>query len=115
MKGNGKSLIVQVLIAMVVVWLTSVFTPGISARGGIGTLFFAAVAIGLIQWALSSFLGLDRSPVQKGLSGFAVTALILYIAGKLVSGLRVTIFGALIGALVLGVVEAIIPSGIFRS
>ncbi|MDO5690015.1 MAG: phage holin family protein [Tissierellia bacterium] len=114
-KNNIFGLIVQIVIAMFVVWLTALLTPGISATGGLGTLFWAALAIGVIQWALSNFLGLDRSPIGKGLSGFLVTAVVLYGAGMVVSGLNVTLIGALIGALILGVVEALIPSGVFRS
>ena len=38
-----------------------------------------------------------------------MTAIILYVTGMLVSGLNISIVGALIGALVMGIVEAILP------
>ncbi|MDO5718111.1 MAG: phage holin family protein [Tissierellia bacterium] len=111
---NVVGLIIRIVLAMLVVWLTSVLTPGMSVQGGFGTLAIAALAIAIIQHLLATLTGLERSGLAKGISGFLVTALILFLAGKVVSGFNVSIIGALIGGLVLGVVEMLIPGGSFK-
>ena len=106
-KNTITGFIIRLVVSMIVVAITAFLVPGISNSNGIGTLALAAIAIAVIQHLLAVFLGL--SSAAKGLTGFLVTALVLFLTGKLVSGFDVSILGALIGGLLFGVVDAIIP------
>jgi len=49
-------------------------------------------------------------PVRtKGITGFVLAAVIIYITQFFVAGYSVTLLGAVIGALVYGIIDAIIP------
>jgi uncharacterized membrane protein YvlD (DUF360 family) len=48
------------------------------------------------------------------LTGFLVSAAILYLTRYIVDGFSITLFGALLGALVLGIVDFIIPGRRFK-
>lgn len=113
--GNNKStlggLVIRILLGALVIGITAFFTPGFRNSGGPFALIIAAIVIGLLDYLVVNFTGLDASPFGKGVVGFLVTAVILYVTGMLVSGLDISVIGALIGALVMGVVESIIPVG----
>ena len=106
-KTGIVGLILRLVVSMIVVAVTTFLVPGMSNSGGFGTLAIAAIVIAIVQHILASVFGLSRA--AKGLSGFLVTALILFLAGKFVSGFNVSVIGALIGGLLFGVVDAIIP------
>ena len=106
---NIVGLIVRILVGALVVAITAFFTPGFSNSGGITSLVIAAIVIGVLEYLVVTFTGLSASPFGKGIAGFNMTAIILYVTGMLVSGLNISIVGALIGALVMGIVEAILP------
>jgi uncharacterized membrane protein YvlD (DUF360 family) len=52
----------------------------------------------------------DASPFGKGFKGFVIAAIILYVAQFIVPNMSVTIIGAILGALVIGIVDAIFPA-----
>ena len=45
----------------------------------------------------------------RGIAGFLVAAIILYVTKFIVPGFNISLWGAIIGALVIGVVDAIMP------
>lgn len=100
-------LLLRLVVSMVVVAVTAFFVPGMKYAGGFKTLALIAIVIAVVQQILDSAFGLSRS--AKGCSGFLVTALILFITGKLISGFTVSILGALIGGIIFGGVDALIP------
>lgn len=104
----GK-LIVKIIVAALAIAIAAFFTPGMSNEGGIASLILAAIVIGVLDWAILKLTKIDASPFGRGFVGFIVAAVILYITGMIVDGFTVTLFGAIIGALILGIVDAIIP------
>lgn len=106
---NIGGLIIRILVGALVVAITAFFTPGFRNTGGIFSLIIAAIVIGVLEYLLVTFTGLSASPFGKGVGGFIMTAVVLYVTGMLVSGLEISIIGSLIGALVMGIVEAILP------
>ncbi|GAA0084592.1 phage holin family protein [Clostridium sp. CTA-7] len=107
---NGSILgwIGRLIIVAIVLGLTSFFTPGFSING-LWSYLLAAVVITVLDYLVESFMGVDASPFGKGLKGFVIAAIILYVAQFLVPNMRVSIFGAIIAALVIGVLDAIFP------
>ncbi len=55
-------------------------------------------------------MGVDASPFGKGVKGFIIAAVIIYFAQFLVPHMRVSIIGAILAALVIGVLDAVFPS-----
>lgn len=108
---NGSILgwIGRLILVAVVLGITSFLTPGFSING-LWSYLLAAVVITALDYLIESFMGVDASPFGKGVKGFIVAAVILYLAQFLVPNMRVSIVGALIAALVIGVLDAIFPS-----
>lgn len=109
-KNNGFNivgLIMRLILSMIVVGLTNIIVPGMSNKGGFWNLAIIAIVIALIQHFISILTG--KSKAANGVSGFITMALVLYLAGKFVSGFQVSILGALIGGLVYGLVDSLIP------
>ena len=63
--------------------------------------------IGVLDYLIQKFTGVNASPFGRGLSGFLVAAIILYVTKFIVPGFNISIWGAIIGALVIGIVDAI--------
>lgn len=99
----GRFIFVAIILA-----ITSYLTPGFSIRG-LWSFLLASVIIIVIDYLVESFMGVDASPFGKGLKGFIIAAVIIYLTQFLVPNMRVSIIGALIAALVIGILDAIIP------
>lgn len=98
----------RLVITAVVLAITAFFTPGFRITG-IWALIVGAIVITLVDYLIEKFTGIDASPFGRGIVGFAVAAAIIYFTQFLVAGFAVTFWGAIIGALVIGVLNAIIP------
>ena len=102
-------LLIKVLVSGLAILLTSALSIGIQTDG-YTTAFLAAVVIGVLDWVINKFTGVDASPFGRGAVGFIVAALILFITGRIVDGFNVTIIGSLVGAIVLGIVDSFLPA-----
>lgn len=105
---NIGELLLRVLITSLVVAIAAYFTPGFTIDG-LWSLLLAAVVIGVLDYLIQKFTGVNASPFGRGLSGFLVAAIILYVTKFIVPGFNISIWGAIIGALVIGIVDAIMP------
>ena len=97
-----------ILIA-VILMITSFVTPGFSING-IWSFLIAAVVISALDYFVEMLMGVDASPFGKGIKGFVIAALIIYIAQFLVPNMGVTIIGAILAAIVIGILDAIFPA-----
>ena len=105
---NLGHMLIRVLVTAIVVAIAAYFTPGFTIDG-IWSLVLAAAVIGILDHLVQRFTGVNASPFGRGISGFLVAALILYVTKFIVSGFNISVWGALIGALVIGVVDAVMP------
>ena len=55
-------------------------------------------------------MGVDASPFGKGIKGFIIAAIIIYLAQFLVPNMGVTIIGAILAAIVIGILDAVFPA-----
>ena len=92
----------------VILAITAFFTPGFTINN-IWTLMIAAVVLTGIDYLVSKFTGLDASPFGKGFVGFALAAITLYVTQFFVAGYSISWMAAIIGALIYGVVDYLIP------
>ena len=100
----GRCIIMAIILAIV-----SFFTPGFSIRG-MWSFVIAAVIISLLDLGVEWIMKVDASPFGKGFKGFLLAAVILYVAQFLVPNMSVSIIGALLGALAIGILDAVFPT-----
>lgn len=103
--------IVRLILFAIVLGVTSFFTPGFSING-LWSFLLAAVIISIVDYLIEVFMGVDASPFGKGIKGFIVAAIIIYLTQFLVPNMSSSIIGALIAALIIGILDAIIPGRI---
>lgn len=101
-------IIIRIITTAIVLAIAAFITPWFSISG-IGTLIIASIVIGILVYFVGKLLGLGASPFGRGITGFAVTVIVLYLTKLLVSGFEMNLLGAILGALVIGIVDAIIP------
>ena len=101
-------LITRFLVGAIILSITAALTPGFSISN-IWALLGASIALAVIDYAVSSLIGKDISPFGKGISGFLLAAAVIYTTQFFIAGMAVSFTGALLGSLVYGVVDMIIP------
>ena len=111
-ENNGASTVWQIvgrfITAAIVLAITAFFTPGFSINN-IWALALAAVVLTVLDYLIIKFTGLDASPFGKGFVGFALAAITLYVTQFFVAGYSISWMAAIIGALIYGVVDYLIP------
>lgn len=107
-RGGIFSVIIRFIVNAIVLLVVSYIVPGFFVAGFWAALF-AAIVISILDYAVEAIFRIDASPFGRGLSGFIVAAVIIYLTQYVVGGVSVSILGALIAALVIGLVNMIIP------
>ena len=100
--------IVRVIVGAVVLFITQAVTLGFRISG-VWTLLLAAVVLAVLDYLVEKLLGMDATPFGRGLSGFILAAVIIYVIQFIVPGYSVTLIGAILGALIYGLVDMIVP------
>jgi putative membrane protein len=101
--------IVRFVVSALVLMLVGFLVPGFRVTGFANALF-AAVVIAALGWVAEAVLGRRVSPQGRGLVGFVTAAVVIYLAQFIVMGMRVSVLGALLASLVIGVVDALVPT-----
>lgn len=111
-ENNGTSIVWQIvgrlITAAIVLAITAFFTPGF-AINNIWSLAIAAVVLTVLDYLIVKFTGLNASPFGKGFVGFVLSAVILYVTQYFVAGYSISWLAAIIGALIYGIVDYLIP------
>jgi uncharacterized membrane protein YvlD (DUF360 family) len=100
--------LLRLVVGAVVLAITSYFTPGFSISSWL-SLAIAAVVLAVLDLLINMISGINAAPFGRGISGFILAAVIIYSIKFFVPGYNITLFGALIGAVVYGIVDAVIP------
>ena len=98
----------RLVTAAIVLAVTAFFTPGFTINN-IWTLAIAAIVLTVIDYLIVKFTGLQASPFGKGFVGFVLAAITLYVTQFFVSGYSISWMAAIIGAVIYGIVDYIIP------
>ncbi|QDX92946.1 phage holin family protein [Brevibacterium sp. JNUCC-42] len=100
--------VIRFIVAAIVLMFVGFLVPGFAVNG-FWTALIAAVVIALIGWGVESIFGDKTSPYNRGIVGFVVSAIVIYLTQFLVPGFRVTVLGALLASLVIGIIDLFIP------
>ena len=98
----------RLVTAAIVLAVTAFFTPGFTINN-IWSLALAAIVLTIIDYLIVKFTGLDATPFGKGFVGFILAAVTLYVTQYFVAGYSISWIAAIIGAIIYGVVDYIIP------
>ncbi|CAG7633428.1 phage holin family protein [Paenibacillus allorhizosphaerae] len=102
--GHLVRFIVSALMLIIVSWIV----PGFSV-GGFWSAFFLALVIAVAAWVIEGVFGKRITPFGRGIVGFLVSALVIWLAQFIVSGVSTSIIGAILAALVIGIIDLFIP------
>ncbi|WP_016696521.1 phage holin family protein, partial [Rhodococcus rhodochrous] len=100
--------VIRFVVAAVVLMFVGFLVPGFSVNN-FWTALIAAVVIALLGWVVEAFFGDRISPYNRGIVGFLVSAVVIYLTQFVVTGFYVTILGALLASLVIGIIDLFIP------
>ncbi|HOQ36472.1 MAG TPA: phage holin family protein [Acetivibrio sp.] len=105
---NITHFIIRLVVGAIVLAITAFLTPGFSITG-FWPLIISAVILAALDYLVLRFLGVNATPFGRGISGFILSAAIIYITQYFVAGYSVTLLGAILGAVIYGIVDAFIP------
>ena len=100
--------LIRLVTGTAVLFITAFLTPGFTISG-LWTLLLAALVLAALDYFTVKILGANATPFGRGITGFLLAAVLLYITQYFVPGYEITLLGALLGALVYGIVDLIIP------
>ncbi|WIV20460.1 phage holin family protein [Paenibacillus polygoni] len=101
--------IVRFIVAAIVLLLVSWIVPGFSVHG-FGSALLLALVIALLGWVVESIFGKRVSPFGRGIVGFLVSALVIWLSQYIVNDVSASILGALLAALVIGIIDIFVPT-----
>lgn len=100
--------IFRLILVALILSLTSFLTPGFTIVG-LWPILAASVVITTIDYFAERSMGVDAKPFGRGIKGFLITAVILYITQYIVPNMNVSVLGAVLAAVVIGLLDAVIP------
>ena len=98
----------RLVTAAIVLAITAFFTPNFSINN-IWSLALAAVILTVMDYLIVKLTGLHASPFGKGFVGFLLAVITLYLTQYFVAGYSISWMAAIIGALIYGVIDYIMP------
>ena len=98
----------RLVTAAIILAITAFFTPGFTINN-IWALAAATIVLTVIDYLITRFTGLHASSFGKGFVGFVLAVVTLYVTQFFVAGYSITWMAAIIGALIYGVIDYILP------
>ncbi|WP_138752568.1 phage holin family protein [Paenibacillus sinopodophylli] len=100
--------VIRFIVAALVLMLVGFIVPQFSV-GGFWSAFFLALVIAALGWVIEGIFGKRVTPFGRGIVGFIASAAVIWIAQFIVGGVTVTLLGAILAALVIGIIDLFIP------
>ena len=106
--GTVGQIIGRFIVAAIILGITAFFTPGFSINN-IWALALATIILSVMDYLIVKFTGLHSSAFGKGFVGFILAVITLYLTQYFVAGYSISWMAAIIGALIYGVIDYIMP------
>ena len=106
--STAWQIIGRLFTAAIVLAITAFFTPGFSINN-LWALALAAIVLTVMDYLIVKFTGLHSIAFGKGFVGFVLAVITLYVTQFFVAGYSISWVAAIIGALIYGVIDYIIP------
>ena len=106
--GTLGQMVGRFIVASIILGITAFFTPGFSINN-IWALGVAAIVLTVMDYLIIKFTGLHAMAFGKGFVGFVLAVVALYATQYFVAGYSISWFAAIVGALIYGVIDYIMP------
>ncbi len=106
--GTVGQIVGRFIVAAIILGITAFFTPGFSINN-IWSLAISAIVLTVMDYLIIKFTGLHAMAFGKGFVGFVLAVVILYATQFFVAGYSISWMAAIIGALIYGVIDYIMP------
>lgn len=106
--GTFGQIVGRFIVAAIILGITAFFTPNFSISN-IWALALAAVVLTAMDYIIVKITGLQAVAFGKGFVGFILAAITLYATQFFVAGYSISWMAAIIGALIYGVIDYIMP------
>ena len=101
--------IIRFIVAALIILFMGFLIPGFHIVGFWDALLAAAV-IAALGWVAEALFGRHMSPYGRGIVGFVAGAIVIYGVQFVVPTMSVSVVGALLASLVIGVIDAFVPT-----
>src|SRR5690606_20369772 len=102
--------VIRFIVAAFVLMFVGFIVPQFEV-GGFWSALFLALVIAALGWIIEGIFGRRVSPFGRGVVGFIISALVIWLAQFIVGGVTVTLLGAVLAALAVGIIDLFIPVG----
>lgn len=99
---------IRFIVSALVLLFVGFLVPQFSV-GGFGSALLLALVIAAAGWIVEGIFGKQISPFGRGIVGFITSAFIIWLAQFVVGDVSVTWIGAILAALVIGIIDLFIP------
>jgi len=106
--GSVGQVVGRFIVAAIILGITAFFTPNFTINN-IWSLAVAAIVLSVMDYLIVKFTGLHAMAFGKGFVGFVLAVVTLYVTQFIVSGYSITWIAAIIGALIYGIIDYILP------
>ena len=106
--GTVGQVVGRFIVAAIILGITAFFTPGFSINN-LWSLAISAIVLTVMDYLIVKFTGLHAMAFGKGFVGFVLAVVVLYATQFFVSGYSISWMAAIIGALIYGVIDYIMP------
>ena len=100
--------IVRFVVSALVLLVVGFIVPGFSV-GGFWSALFLAIVIAALGWIIEGLFGKRVTPFGRGIVGFLASAAVIWVAQFIVGDMDVSILGAILAALAIGIIDLFIP------
>ena len=107
MSSMGQ-IITRFIVSTIILGITAFFTPNFSISN-IWALGLAAIVLTVMDYIIVKATGLQAVAFGKGFVGFVLAVVTLYATQFFVAGYSISWVAAIIGALIYGVIDYILP------
>ncbi|HLS89097.1 MAG TPA: phage holin family protein [Sphingobacteriaceae bacterium] len=101
--------VIRFVVSALVLLLLGFILPGFRIMGFVNALL-AALAIAVIGYIVEALMGQRVSPQNRGIIGFLTAAVVIWLTQFIVPSMEVSIIGALLASLVIGIIDAVVPT-----
>ena len=106
--GAVGQIVGRFVVAAIILGITAFFTPGFSINN-LWSLGVSAIVLTVMDYLIVKLTGLHAMAFGKGFVGFILAVAVLYATQFFVAGYSITWIPAIIGALIYGIIDYIMP------
>lgn len=101
--------VVRFIVSAIVLLIVSFLIPGFHLSGFINALL-AALLIAVVGFVMEKIFGGEITPHARGIIGFLVSAVVIYLVQFFIPTMQVSIMGAILASIIIGIADIFVPT-----